>query len=178
MFGAFRKKDLGEISPLAIERFKNTRRQSLTKRETQRSLASVNLELQLLSRVFSLAIRLGLADSNPCSQVSKFKLQNQRYRYLMPDEEPLLLAQCTGKRKHLATMIPFAIATGARKSEQLGLKVRQVDFFRNLIVFDKTKSGRPRSVEMNSEVRQTLLELCRAKRPDDYVLINPVTGGP
>lgn len=58
----------------------------------------------------------------------------------MPDEEPLLLAQCTGKRKHLATMIAFAIATGARKSEQPTLKVRQDDFFRNLLVFDKTKS--------------------------------------
>ena len=132
---AFRGRTLGEVSPLAIESFKNRRQHSLTKRKTQRSPASVNLELQLLSRIFTLAIRLGLAESNPCSRVSKFKLQNQRHRYLLPDEEPLLLAHCTGNRKHLATMIPFAIGTGAHKSEQLNLKVRQVDFFRNLIVF-------------------------------------------
>jgi integrase len=175
---AFRGRTLGEISPLAIERFKNSRQHSLTKRKTQRSPASVNLELQLLSRIFSLAIRLGLAESNPCSKVSKFKLQNQRHRYLLPDEEPVLLTQCTGNRKHLATMIPFAIATGARKSEQLSLKVRQVDFFRNLIVFDKTKSGRPRTVELNSEIRQILIELCKGKQPDDYVWVSPATGGP
>jgi integrase len=175
---AFNGKTLGEISPVAIERFKNTRRQSSTKRKTLRSAASVNLELQLLSRIFSLAIRLGLADSNPCSRVSKFKLQNQRHRYLLPDEEPLLLAQCTGNRKHLATMIPFAIATGARKSEQLNLKVRRIDFFRNLVLFDKTKSGRDRMVELNSEIRQMLLELCRGKQPDDYVWLNSATGGP
>jgi integrase len=174
----FGNKTLGEISPLAIETFKNRRLQSKTKRKTQRSPASVNLELQLLSRIFSLAALLGLAESNPCSRVSKLKLQNQRHRYLLPDEEPLLLAQCTGTRSHLATMIPFAIGTGARKSEQLGLKVRQVDFFRNLIVFDKTKSGRSRMVDMNSDVRQLLLELCRGKRPDDYVWINPATGRP
>lgn len=78
-------------------------------------------------------------------QVAKSKTQ-----YLLPDEEPRLLAQCTGKRKHLATMIAFAIGTGARKSEQLTLKVRQCDFFRNLIIFDRTKSDRPRFVEMNS----------------------------
>jgi len=95
-----------------------------------------------MSRIFSLAVRLGLAEFNPCSRVSKFRLQNQRHRYLLPDEEPALLAQCVDSRKHLANMIPFAIGTGARKSEQLGLKVRQVDFFRNLIVFDKTKSGK------------------------------------
>jgi integrase len=175
---AFRGKSLGEISPLAIERLKNSRQRSFTKRETQRSPASVNRELELLSRIFSMAVRLGLADSNPCSRVSKFKLQNQRHRYLMPDGEPALLAQCTGSRKHLAAMIPFAIGTGARKSEQLSLKVRQCDFFRNLVVFDKTKSGRPRIVEINSEVRQILLDLCKGKRPDDYVWINPATGGP
>jgi integrase len=64
------------------------------------------------------------------------------------------------------------------KSEQLNLKVRQVDFFRNLIVFDKTKSGRSRMVDMNSDIRQILLELCRGKQPDDYVWSNPTTGGP
>ncbi len=174
---AFRGRTLGYISPLAIEALKNKRRQSISQRKKERSPASVNRELELLSRIFSLAVRLGLADSNPCSRVSKFKLQNQRHRYLLPDEEPALLAKCTGKRKHLTTMIPFAIGTGARKSE-LGLKVRQVDFFRNLIVFDKTKSGRSRVVEMNSEIRQILLELCKGKRPDDYVWRNPATGGP
>jgi integrase len=175
---AFRGRALGEISPLAIETLKNKRRLSFTIREKQRSPASVNRELELLSRIFSMAIRLGLADSNPCSRVSKFKLQNQRHRYLLPDEEPALLAQCIGSRKHLATMIQFAIGTGARKSEQLSLKVRQCDFFRDLIVFDRTKSGRHRIVEMNSEVREIVLPLCKGKRPDDYVWINAKTGRP
>ena len=75
-------------------------------------------------------------------------------------------------------MIPFAIGTGARKSEQLTLKVRQCDFFRNLITFDRTKSNRPRIVEMNSEVRDILLPLCKGKRPDDYVWLFPKTGKP
>ncbi|HEY5885776.1 MAG TPA: site-specific integrase [Pyrinomonadaceae bacterium] len=68
--------------------------------------------------------------------------------------------------------------SGARKGEQLTLKVRQCDFFRNLVTFDKTKSGRTRFVEMNSEIRQLLLDLCKGKRPDDYVWINPATDGP
>jgi len=178
LLNAFRGKKLNEISPLAIERFKSQRQHSRTKHDKDRSPASVNRELELLSRIFSLAIRLGLADVNPCSRVSKFKLQNQRHRYLLPSEEPALLARCSGHREHLATMIPFAIGTGARKSEQLSLKVRQVDFFRNLIVFDRTKSGRPRLVEMNSDIRQILLQLCKGKRPDDFVWINPCTKRP
>ena len=71
-----------------------------------------------------------------------------------------------------------SVPVGARKGEQLGLKVRQCDFFRNLIVFNKKKSGRPRLVEINSEVKSILLQLCKSKRPDDYVWVNPVTGGP
>jgi integrase len=178
LLDAFRGKTLAEVSAADIERFKSRRQHSFINKEKQRSPASVNRELELLSRIFSLAVRLGLAEINPCSRVSKFKLQNQRYRYLLPDEEPVLLAQCTKGRKHLATMIPVAIGTGARKSEQLNLKVGQVDFFRNLVVFDKTKSGKTRVVEMNSEVRQILLDLCKGKKPDDYVWINPVTGEP
>jgi integrase len=129
---AFAGKTLGEITPGAIETFKSIRLHSVTKRKTKRSPASVRHEIDLLSRIFSLAVTWGLAEANPCSRVTKIKLQNQRYRYLLPDEEPRLLAQCTGKRKHLTTMIPFALGTGARKSEQLTLKVRQCDFFRNL----------------------------------------------
>ncbi len=181
---AFRQKSLSEVTAQAIEKFKSDRLHTFTTRvddaghKTKRSPASVNREIELLSRLFTLAVLWGLADSNPCSRVNKFKLQNQRYRYLQPDEEPLLMAQCVGKRKHLATLIPFAIGTGARKSEQLSLKVRQCDFFRNLIVFDRTKSGRSRVVEMNSEVREILLPLCKVKRPDDYVWVSPKTGRP
>ena len=62
-------------------------------------------------------------------------------------------------------MIAFAIGTGARKSEQLTLKVRQCDFFRNLIIFDRTKSDRPRFVEMNSELREILMPPANANDP-------------
>ena len=107
---AFAGKTLGEITPGAIEKFKSARLHTVTKRKTKRSPASVKHEIDVLSRIFSLAVTWGLADSNPCSRVSRIKLQNQRYRYLLPDEEPRLLAQCTGKRQHLATMIPLLSA--------------------------------------------------------------------
>jgi integrase len=125
---AFAGKTLGEITRAAIETFKSIRLHSVTRRKTKRSPASVKHEMNVLSRIFSLAVTWGLADSNPCSRVSRIQLQNQRYRYLLPDEEPRLLAQCTGKRKHLAPMIAFAIGTGARKSEQLTLKGATVRF--------------------------------------------------
>ena len=77
-------------------------------------------------------------------------------------KEPRLLAQCTGKRQHLATMIPFAIGTGARKSEQLTLKVRQCDFFGNLIIFDK--SGRKVAAIAGAQLQEIDRALAEASR--------------
>jgi hypothetical protein len=41
--------------------------------------ASVNREFEMLSRLFNLAIDFKKAESNPCSRVRKFKLDNERY---------------------------------------------------------------------------------------------------
>src|SRR5260370_23215968 len=67
----FRGKSFRDISPFAVERFKQARLATPTKHDTRRSDATVNLELALLSRVFSLAINFNEAESNPCLKVAK-----------------------------------------------------------------------------------------------------------
>jgi integrase len=42
----------------------------------------------------------------------------------------------------------------------------------------RTKSNSPRFVEMNSEVRDILLPLCKGRRPDDHVWLFPKTAKP
>ena len=90
--GFFRGKTFAQISPLLVEKFKSERRRSTitfkVKPERDRSVASVNRDLELLSRIFTLSIERGLTDSNPCSRVRKFELHNRRYRYLLDEEEP------------------------------------------------------------------------------------------
>ena len=123
-----------DITPFTVERFKQVRLATPTKHDTQRSLATVSLEMALLSRIFSLAMDFKEVDSNPCRKVAKLKLDNQRYRYLLPEEEPRLKSVLTGQRSHLAELVPVAIGTGLRKNEQLALQVRHIDFVRNLII--------------------------------------------
>ena len=53
----------------------------------------------MLSRLFNLAIDFKKAESNPCSRVRKFKLDNERYRYLLPEEEPALMSVLEGKAR-------------------------------------------------------------------------------
>jgi site-specific recombinase XerD len=88
----FRGKTLREISPLAIEKVKRDRAQSITRRGTTRSPASVNIELAVLSRIFALALELEAAHANPCRKVRKLRVDNKRNRYLSADEETLLMA--------------------------------------------------------------------------------------
>lgn len=173
---AFRGKTLREISPLLIEKFKRDRRNSITKRKTVRSPASVNRELELLSKIFDLAIKYREIETNPCREVAHFKEDNEQYRYLTWEEQPALMAQLIGRRADMKPKVIIAIGTGMRLTEQLSMRVKQVDFSRNLVTAVHTKTGRNRQIPMNPEVRAALLLLCKGKRPDDFVFYNPQTG--
>ena len=56
----FKGKTFMQISPLLIEKFKKERRNSKTRKDELRSPATVNRELEILSKVFSLAIDHGV----------------------------------------------------------------------------------------------------------------------
>ncbi len=96
----FKDKALCEITPFSIEKFKHERIKTPTQHGTPRAHASVNREFEMLSRLFNLAIDFKKAESNPCSRVRKFKLDNERYRYLLPEEEPILMNVLVNQRAH------------------------------------------------------------------------------
>ncbi len=173
----FHNNALRDITPFSIERFKQTRLTTPTKHKTPRSLATVSLEMALLSRIFTLALGFKEVETNPCRNVAKLKLDNQRYRYLLPEEEPRLRSALTGQRSHLADLVPVAVGTGLRKNELLTLRIKHIDFARDLIVVTGTKTRKNREVPMNSEVREIMLRLRRSKSVEDYVFVNPKTGG-
>lgn len=120
----FKGKALREVSALAIEKWKRDRAQSITRRGTTRSPASVNMELAVLSRMFILAVELEQVASNPCRKVRKLRVANQLNRYLSDDEETRLMAQLTGRRKHLYPLVALALGTGMRRGELLNLSWR------------------------------------------------------
>src|ERR1044072_8777386 len=107
--------------PVAIEKWKRDRAQSITRRGTIRSPASVNMELAVLSRIFALAVELEQAASNPCRKVRKLRVDNQRNRYLSADEETRLMNQLKGRRRHLYPLVVLALGTGMRRGALLNL---------------------------------------------------------
>lgn len=177
LLAAFKGKTLAEVSPLAIEKYKRDRLNSKTIRGTDRSAASVNRELELLSRIFSLAFETGIVETNPCARVRKLRIDNQRNRYLSADEESRLMAQFKDRRAHLKPLVIVALGTGMRRGELSALRWKQVDFARNVILVTKTKTAKDRTMPMSSEVRSELLALRRESK-SDYVFAGSKPGKP
>lgn len=177
----FGNKELREIQPLEIEKFKTKRLATKTKHDTERAPASVNREFELLSRIFTLAIDVGKADSNPCARVQKFELDNERYRYLDASEETALMAALVSRRAHLHPMVIIALGLGLRKRELLNLKRDQIDFFRNVVIASRTKGKRNREIPMDvldERVKSLLMSLCSTKKADEFVFVNKKTKKP
>lgn len=188
----FKGRSFSRFSPLLVEKFKKHLREQRLKCRLRHphegdcreggplSPRYVNYHLEILFRVFSLAVEHGelSTDDNPCRKVKKLKLSNRRERYLTDEEEPLLMAQAVEPRAHLRDLIIVAVGTGMRLGDQLGLLKRKVDLQRNLIHVPNSKTGRDYQVPMNEEVREVMARLVRENPESEYVFTNPETGRP
>ena len=151
----FAKKSLGQIAPFSIEKFKRERKLTPVgeKKPRERAAATVNREVEILSKVFTMAEDNDLVASNPCRKVNKLRQDNRRTRYLTADEEKRLMAALTGRRAYLKAIVVLAINTGMRRGEILGLEWKNVDLTRGLIYVTNTKSGKDRVIPLNQAAR-------------------------
>lgn len=176
----FGNKQLREVTPKMIESFKSQRHDSITFRGNRRTKATVNRELQLLSRIFSRAKVEKEWHSNPCSEVSLFKGEKKRKRWLRDelDERERLLAVLESRQTYLYRLVLLDLNTGLRRTEILSLKVEDVDFHLGKLRAKETKNGEERSIEMNETARAILGELvAEAKQHGwQYLFTNPKTG--
>jgi integrase len=137
----FGESSLLSISPKMISRYKVLRKDEGAKP------ASVNLELSMLSKAFSLAVREWewLRD-NPVSRVQKDKENNERDRWLSKDEETVILNNCP---EWLRDILVFDLNTGLRQDELLSLEWSRVNLLRKTILITKTKNDKPKTVPLN-----------------------------
>lgn len=174
----FKGKTFAQISPLIIEKYKQERRAAKLENGNYRKPSTINRELGLISKIFSLAIKYGVTHTNPCSAVPFLPERNNRIRYLMDEEEPRLFAVLNGRRAHLRNLVTVAIGTGMRRGDQLNLRWEKVDFQRGIIYVPNSKTGKDYTVPMNEDVRATLLQLQFGRSRSDYVFVNRRSGKP
>ena len=142
----------------------------------QRTIASVNRELELLRAVLRFAVRQGWLLRSPFEMgspiISKAD-ETRRERVLSHDEEIRLLSVCTDRRAHLKPLLIAALDTAARRGELFKLTWGDVDFQNRLISLraTTTKTQRSRTIGMTERLYDELQKLyeCSTKKPDDLV---------
>ena len=85
----------------------------------QKAPSSANREKALLSHVFTLAIRWGIVDINPCKEVQKIKVP-KRNRYITDEE---FLAVKAVSNETVCNLMDLAYLTGQRIGDLLVIKL-------------------------------------------------------
>ena len=168
--GYFKNVNLRNLTPLDIERFRASRIKKGNSKST------VNRYLQLMGKMFNLAIEEGYLEENPARKVKSFsEKDNLKERILTHVEEEKLMANCSGTLK---SIIAVALNTGMRRAEILNLTWNQVDFQAKRIKVVKTKSGKPRFIPVNDDLFKQILKLKSENGQSPFVFLNPATKKP
>ena len=112
--------------------------------------------LKFLRHVLNLAVRDGKLERSPFVRVELPTVTANRTRCLTLDEEAKVLKALGPTYGPWARL---AILTGMRKSEQFGLRWKDVDLERGIITLPQTKAGGVQYVHLNDEARAILRSL-------------------
>jgi integrase len=155
---------LTALSPFLVEKHKQTRIQA-------GACIRANRELAVLKSLFNRCREWKLFEGdNPVTSVKLLKEPRQRLRFLEPEEEDRLLAECA---EPLRTLILVGTNCGLRlKSEALTLRWTDMDVGRKTLTVAAAyaKSGTSRTVSLNSVV---LGALTRLPKISEFVFAKP-----
>jgi integrase len=173
-FGSTR---LRSITLGEIERFKATRLNTPTKGDGERSIATVNRELETLRSMLRFARNNGWIDSSPFELASSPVIskadEQQRVRVLSRDEERRILKACGDDtpRPHLRPLVIAAIDSGCRAGELLNLKWSDLDLSARVIRLRSitTKTLKAREVPISNRLAIELERLRNGVSDDALV---------
>jgi len=139
-------RNLNEISPFFIEKYKIERKKSV-------SVRTINIELSLLRRMFNLAQTWDKCSFNPIDRVKFYQEEPAKERILSEKEEASLL---NSSPEHIMPILITALNTGMRYGEIINLNWNNIDFESGYIHITKSKTGKDRKVPINEILYKTL----------------------
>jgi integrase len=133
------------------------------------SVATTNRYQAAFSLVFRVGIDNEKITTNPASRIRRKSEDNQKIRFLTPEEEKQLCAVLAKKYASYLPAFLVSLHTGMRASEQWRLDWADVDLARKTLTVRKQKHGKgERHIQLNSVALgafQTLLPKSKAKGP-------------
>jgi integrase len=185
LLAAFGNKKLEEITQQSIDQYMRKRKQDVVLRvkdgerhEQKIKASTVNRELTLLKLIFKQAISWKYLEVNPASEVKPFptSYDYDDRRVLTEDELYRLFEACKkSDNPILYEIVKIAALTGMRKGELQNLTWDDVDFERNIIRVEQTKTRHTFYKPMTEELRKVLLSL-RDKVPHSHYVFSQPDG--
>lgn len=168
----FKGKAMRQIKAADIERFKAYRIALPTMHKKPRKPATVEREMSIISRIFSIAVRNDIIDYNPCSRVEKLKFDNVQDKLLRREDEEAFFANIHGEwTRDICLMV---LNTGMRQNDLMGLTRFQVDRANRVITLVQGKTQRRVVIPMNETVCEIIDRRWHGRNP--LLFPSPVTG--
>ena len=145
----------------------------VAKRKRQVKPATVNLDIAVISKLFSYALECGEVDTHPLVRFPKLKEPKKVFRPLTVQQFRDLVEAVDNP--YLQAMIAVIGETGIRKGEALSLTWSRVDLGRRLLWVEFTKDDEPREIPLSKYASRYLAGLVRYLNTP-YVFVNGRTG--
>jgi integrase len=159
----FANKQLGGITQFDVEKFIIKLKKGKNKRGKHFAPATIKHQVQLLSRLFTLAWQWGLyKGDNPCKRVKKPKLNNKITEFFS-EEELIRLHQTLEiwPNRMTVSIILFTMYTGIRRGEVFKLTWDDVDLNRRIFTLRDPKGILDQILPLSSEATEVLRKVPR-----------------
>jgi integrase len=140
---------------------------SIDKAEIERLHAKIGKEngttqanrlLERIRSIFNKAIDWGWDGTNPAVGIKKFK-EKSRDRFLQPDELPRFFEALANEHNEAARdFFMISLLTGARKSNVLAMRWKDINFTTSTWRIEETKNGEAQTVHLPSQAIELLKE--------------------
>ncbi len=116
---------LNRITPFVVEKYRMERRENDGIKDS-----SSNVDISILSHIFTTAIKAGIVEKNPCKEVRRLKVTQVKDRVLNQSEIALLMDKLQGKDR---LVVLVGLFTGLRLGGVLSLSWQDIDFTNGII---------------------------------------------
>lgn len=138
-----------------------------SRRAAGMSAGTCNREVAILKAALRLAARLEMIEHCP---VFPKKLREAKPRQGFIEQEQYTKLAAASNELWLRTFLALGFNFGCRKSEMLGLRVKDVDLLNGWLNISDSKNGDARPIKLTPETKTLLAECVRNKQPHDPVL--------
>ena len=139
---------IDKITSFIVEKYRIERKETDKVKDS-----SINIDIAILSHIYTVAIKAGIVDKNPCQDVRRLKVIQTKDRVLSQSEIALLLDKLHGKDR---LMVLVGLFTGLRLGGVLGLSWNDIDF-NNGIISSSHKTSKLVSIPLSDYLSEELL---------------------